>query len=44
MKLIFHKIRETKNFAVFEEVGNSMNKLYLSKDLPETITLTISEE
>jgi hypothetical protein len=44
MRIILNKIRETKNFAVYEEDGNSMNKLYLPKSLPDTITFELVKE
>lgn len=36
-------VRDTKNFSVYVEKGNEMNKLYLPHHLPNNLTITIKE-
>lgn len=34
----FTALRDTKNFTVYQQDDNEMNKLYLPKGLPQTLT------
>jgi hypothetical protein len=41
MKLIFKKVRETKNHAVYQLNDNVKSTAYFDKGLPETMTFEL---